>query len=542
MRGVIVPNKLIEFDLKGLEKIKVGLDKAADAIKSTLGPSGRTVIIGMTRNRPKFTKDGVTVARAIQFEDPFENAGAQIIIEAAEKTLLNVGDGTTTTAIMAQNLFTNGLQAIQANKQQTSQLMRELSNVTQKILKKLCNNTQKVKGVKDKLVKQIATISTNNDEQLGTLIADAFKQAGNHGVLFIEEGKSTEDKIEVKDGIEIKAGWVHPAFINKPSNSRCEFDGSYVIISEDILADETQLMNLVERIWKKGQKPITIIARGFTDPVLGFLLVNRIKSNYTYPILAVKINDLGMDTKEMIRDFADMFGIHPVSNELNVQLDQLEIKDLLWADKISASRKSITILAQSKNKAKLKGKIVELKNRLKEEDDPFQKSELENRIGVLAGKVVTLQVGGKTRMEISEKRDRVDDAASAVKSALEFGIVPGGGIVLFNIAQELPLTDAGMFIRDMLVAPIRQLCINAGLNWEDCGGLLLNNYKTNPNYGIDFGALENLTLINYIKEGIVDPVNALKESILNAVSVSKLLLNSSAVIVDDVVKETERSK
>lgn len=533
-------NKLIEFNLKGLEKLQVGLNKAADAIKSTLGPFGKYVIIGQARNRPRFTKDGVSVAKAIQFEDPFENAGAQIIIEAAEKTVLNVGDGTTATAIMAQTLFNEGLKYAKEGSSIISKELKLLDEQLPVVLKTLDNVTVKLKGVKDQKVAQIATISTNNDSVLGDLISRGFKEAGDQGVLFVEEGKLVTDKIEVKDGIELKAGWIHPAFINNPTNSKCEFEGSYLVICEDILADETQVLGLVTRLWPANQprKPITILARGYTDPVLGFLVVNRVKSNYTFPLLAISADDLGIDSKEVLRDFAEMYGVHPVSNELNVQLPQLEAKDILWVDRISASRKSVTVLAQSKNKEKLKGKLEEFKNRLKEEDDPYERVKLENRIGTLTGKVVTIQIGGKTRMEISEKRDRVDDAASAVKSALESGVVVGGGLALAGTSEFInsDLLDKA------LNAPISQLYKNAGLTWipRDC---IIKDQIVNEK-GLDFfhSYKDNSKYIDYMQAGILDPVNAVKESLLNAVSVAKLLLNSSAVIVDEVVKESVRDK
>jgi chaperonin GroEL len=521
--------KDIFFDVEAREKLKKGVDALADAVKVTLGPKGRNVVIGKKFGAPHVTKDGVTVAKEIELKDPIENMGAQMVKEVASKTADIAGDGTTTATVLAQAIISAGLKNVAAGANPMD-LKRGIDKAVTELVKNLKNISREV-GSDNSKIKQIATISANNDETIGTLIAEAMKVVGNDGVITVEEAKGTETDVKTVEGMQFDRGYLSPYFVTNAEKMITEMENPLILICEKKISSMKELLPILEPVVQSG-KALLIISEDVDGEALGTLVVNRIRGSLK--IAAVKAPGFGDRRKAMLEDIAILTGGTVISEERGMTLENTTIDMLGSAQKIEIDKDNTTIINGKGSKEAIDARVGQIRAQIETTTSDYDREKLQERLAKLAGGVAVLYVGAPTEMEMKEKKDRVDDALAATRAAVEEGIVPGGGVALIRAIESLEHlkgenddeTTGIAIVRRAAEEPLRQIIANAGGE----GAVIVQKVKEGKD---DFGY--NARTEKYedlYKAGVIDPTKVTRIAVENAASIAAMLLTTECVIAD----------
>ena len=517
--------KKIIYDHDALEAIKIGVKQLADAVKVTLGPRGRNVIIQKSFGSPTITKDGVTVAKEIELPDHMQNIGAQMVKSVAAKTSDVAGDGTTTATVLAEAIFVEGLKNVTAGANAMA-LKRGIDKAVQCVVDKLRQMSIPVKGRKE--VEQIATVASNYDAEIGKIIADAMDKVGKDGVITVEEGKSLQTDAKWIEGLQFDKGYLSPYFVTNPNTMQCVLEDPYLLIHEKKITTAKMLVPILEKISQTG-KPLLIIAEEIEGEALTLLVVNKLRGSLK--CAAVKAPGFGDKRKAMLEDIAVLTGGQAVFEDLGINLETLELSDLGRAKKIEIDKENTIIIEGAGESRKIKDRIEQIKREISTTTSDYDREKLQERLAKMAGGVVMINVGAATESEMKEKKARVEDALHATRAAVEEGILPGGGVSLLRSISALnDLTLAGDekigvdILQRALRAPLRQIAANAGVS----AAIVVQNVENaKGNEGYDAGANRYCDMVN---EGIIDPTKVVRTALQNAASVSTLLLTTDAII------------
>lgn len=523
-------SKQIEFNSDARAKLKAGVDALANAVKTTLGPKGRNVVIGKKFGAPHITKDGVTVAKEIELKDPVENMGAQMVKEVASKTADIAGDGTTTATVLAQALVTAGLKNVTAGANPID-LKRGIDKAVGHVVRELKNISQEVGSNTDK-IKQVATISANNDEMIGSLIAEAMKVVGNDGVITVEEAKGTVTEVKTVEGMQFDRGYLSPYFVTNQEKMTTEMDSPYILLVDKKISSMKELLPVLEPVVQSGQG-LLIIAEDLDGDALGTLVVNRIRGSLK--IAAVKAPGFGEKRKEMLQDLAVLTGATVISEDMGLSLSDACMAHLGSAEKIEITKDKTTIINGNGETQLIHDRVSQIRTQIDQATSDYEKEKLQERLAKLAGGVAVLYIGAPTETEMKEKKDRVDDALAATRAAVEEGIVPGGGVALIRCIAALDDVNTlnedeklGVaIVRKSLESPLYQIVANAGDNSDMIVHFVKNNtgaYGYNARTG-EFGDM--------LEMGIIDPTKVTRTAIENAASIASMLLMTECVIVDE---------
>jgi len=519
--------KEIIYDTSARDKILAGVNALANAVKVTLGPRGRNVVIEKSFGAPTVTKDGVTVAKEIELEDKFENLGAQMVREVASKTSDVAGDGTTTATVLAQAIFREGSKLVAAGHNPT-ELKRGIDAAVAAIVEQLGQLAKPTKDPKE--IAQIGTISANGDEKIGEIIAKAMEKVGKEGVITVEEAKGLETVLDVVEGMQFDRGYLSPYFVTDQERLEAVLNDAYLLISEKKISSLKDLLPVLEAIAKQS-KPLLIIAEDIEGEALATLVVNKLRG--TLNTAAVKAPGFGDRRKELLKDIAVLTGGQVVSDDLGIKLENVTLSDLGQAKRITIDKDNTTIVDGNGSKEDIKGRIETIRRQIEDTTSDYDREKLQERLAKLVGGVAVIKVGAATEVELKEKKARVEDALNATRAAVEEGIVPGGGTALLRaqatIAQlEVPAEQqAGVaIIRRALEEPIRQIANNAGLE----GSIVVEKVRSGSgNFGYN-AATDQYT--DLIQDGVIDPAKVVRTSLQNAASVAGLLLTTEAAIVE----------
>jgi chaperonin GroEL len=523
-------SKQIEFNSDARAKLKAGVDALANAVKTTLGPKGRNVVIGKKFGAPHVTKDGVTVAKEIELKDPVENMGAQMVKEVASKTADIAGDGTTTATVLAQALVTAGLKNVTAGANPID-LKRGIDKAVGHVVRELKNISQEVGSNTDK-IKQVATISANNDEMIGSLIAEAMKVVGNDGVITVEEAKGTETEVKTVEGMQFDRGYLSPYFVTNQEKMTTEMDSPYILLVDKKISSMKELLPVLEPVVQSGQG-LLIIAEDLDGDALGTLVVNRIRGSLK--IAAVKAPGFGEKRKEMLQDLAILTGATVISEDLGLSLADANMTHLGTAEKVEITKDKTTIINGNGETKLIRDRVSQIRTQIEQATSDYEKEKLQERLAKLAGGVAVLYIGAPTETEMKEKKDRVDDALAATRAAVEEGIVPGGGVALIRCIAALDDVNTlnedeklGVaIVRKSLESPLYQIVANAGDNSD----MIVHFVKTNTgSYGYNARTGE---FGDMLEMGIIDPTKVTRTAIENAASIASMLLMTECVIVDE---------
>ena len=522
--------KQLLFDEAARQGLLRGVEKLAQAVKSTLGPAGRNVILDKKFGSPTITKDGVTVAKEIELDDPYENMGAQLIREVSSKTSDIAGDGTTTATVLAESIYKEGLRNVTAGANPIS-LQRGILKGTEALVAELQKISKPVKLTKE--IEQVATVSANWDSEIGKIIADAMDKVGKDGTITVEEAKSIETTLDVVEGMQFDKGYLSPYFVTDPNTQECDFDDALILIFEKKISNLKDMLPLLEKVAKAG-KPLLIIAEDVEGEALATLVVNSMRG--TLKAAAVKAPGFGDRRKAMLEDIAVLTGGRFITEDLGIKIESLDIKDLGKASRISIGKEETTIIKGGGKQKDITGRVNQIRTQIEETTSDYDREKLQERLAKLAGGVAVINVGAATETEMKEKKARVEDALHATRAAVQEGIVPGGGTALVRAqaaVSKLKLkgdeqTGAGIVER-AIEAPLRQLATNAGRE----GALIVENVKTGTKgYNVATDKYEDL-----IKVGVVDPTKVTRSALQNAASISGLLLTTECLITDLPEKE-----
>lgn len=519
--------KEIIFSDDARNRLYDGVRKLNDAVKVTMGPRGRNVLIQKSFGAPAITKDGVSVAKEIELKDTIENMGAGLVKEVANKTNDQAGDGTTTATVLAHSIFKEGLRNITAGANPI-EVKRGMDKISEAIIAELKNMSKKVKDKKE--IAQVATISANSDEAVGSLIADAMEKVGKDGVITVEEAKSINDELNVVEGMQFDRGYLSPYFITNSEKMTVELSNPYILLFDKKITTLKDLLPVLEQVQKSG-KPLLIIAEDIEGEALATLVVNKLRG--VLNISAVKAPGFGDRRKAMLEDIAILTGGEVVSEELGRTLESATIADLGEADRVVIDKDNTTIVNGKGEKSSIEARINQIKAQVAETTSDYDKEKLQERLAKLSGGVAVIKVGAATETEMKEKKDRVDDALSATKAAVEEGIVIGGGAAIIKAGSKVNLSLSGDeaigadVVKRALRAPLRQIAENAGFD----AGVVANAVEKNKdeNYGFDAAKGE---YVNMFEAGIIDPVKVARIALQNAVSVASLLLTTEATVSD----------
>ncbi|RMG04728.1 MAG: chaperonin GroEL [Nitrospirae bacterium] len=525
--------KQLVFDEDARNNILKGVTLLTDAVKATLGPKGRNVVIDKKFGAPNITKDGVTVAKEIELKDPFENMGAQLVREVASKTSDAAGDGTTTATVLAYAIYREGMKnvAAGANPMDIKRGIEKAVEVAVEELKKMSKTVQDKKEIA-----QVGTISANNDSSIGELIADAMDKVGKDGVITVEEAKSMATTLDVVEGMQFDRGYISPYFITDPDRMECNLDDAYILIHDKKISNMRDLVPLLEQIAKMG-RPLLIIAEDVEGEALATLVVNKLRG--TLQVAAVKAPGFGERRKAMLEDIAILTGGTVISEDVGMKLENVRIEDLGRAKKINIDKENTTIVEGAGEAAKIQGRIKQIKAQIEETTSDYDREKLQERLAKLAGGVAVINVGAATETEMKEKKARVEDALHATRAAVEEGIVPGGGVALLRCLpaiEKLSLDGDQQIgvdiIKKALEEPIKQIVNNAGLE----GAIVVEKVKESkdPNYGFDAQKEEYTDMM---KAGIIDPTKVTRTALQNAASVASLLITTEVMITELPEKE-----
>jgi len=526
--------KLIEYNTTARDFLKKGVDKLANAVKVTLGPRGRNVVIDKKFGSPTITKDGVTVAKEIELENNFENMGAQMVKEVASKTSDIAGDGTTTATVMAQAIFREGIKNVTAGANPMS-LKRGIEMGVETVVDQLKKLSRPVSGKKE--ISQVGTISANNDRLIGDLIAEAMDKVGKDGVITVEEAKGTETELSVVEGMQFDRGYLSPYFITDPDNMEAVFEDPLILIHDKKISNMKDLLPILEKVAQMG-KALIIIAEDLEGEALATLVVNKLRG--TLKVAAVKAPGFGDRRKAMLEDIATLTGGKVISEELGFKLENTVVSDLGSAKKVNIDKDNTTIVEGGGKTEDIKGRIQQIKRQIEDTTSDYDREKLQERLAKLAGGVAVINVGAATETEMKEKKARVEDALHATRAAVEEGIIPGGGVSFLR--AELALDelkangDEGIgvnIIKKALEAPIRFIAENAGMD----GSIVINKVRDMEQ---DFGYnAETNQYVNMLDDGVIDPTKVARIALENAASISALLLTTEAIISDAPEKEKQ---
>lgn len=518
--------KEITFDTTARDRIKKGVDKLADAVKVTLGPKGRNVILDKKFGAPTVTKDGVSVAKEIDLKDPIENMGAQLVKEVASKTADAAGDGTTTATVLAQSIFSHGIKNVAAGANPMD-LKRGIDKAVAVVVENLAKQSKKIKDSNE--IAQVATISANNDFEIGKMIANAMDKVGKDGVITVEEAKGTETEVKTVEGMQFDRGYLSPYFVTNTEKMEAELDHPYILIYDKKISSMKELLPILEQTAQTG-KPLLIISEEVEGEALATLVVNKIRG--ALRVAAVKAPGFGDRRKAMLEDIAILTGGKVISEEQGFKLEAATIDFLGRAEKINIDKDNTTIVNGAGKKADIEGRVAQIKAQIESTTSDYDKEKLQERLAKLSGGVAILYVGAATEVEMKEKKDRVDDALHATRAAVQEGIVPGGGVAYIRAIEALSdvkvenedqLTGVNI-IRLALESPLRTIVGNAGQE----GSVIVNNVRAGKkDYG--FNAREN-KYENFFEAGIIDPTKVSRLALENAASIAGLLLTTEAVV------------
>jgi chaperonin GroEL len=527
--------KQLEFHEEARRKLQIGVNKLANAVRATLGPRGRNVVIDKKFGAPTVTKDGVTVAKEIELSDPFENMGAQMVKEVATKTNDVAGDGTTTATVLAQAIVNEGLKNVTAGAN-PMHLKRGIEKAVDAVVKELKKRAKQV-GSNKKEIAAVAAISANNDYEIGNLIADAMEKVGNDGVITVEEAKGIDTYMEVVEGMQFDRGYQSPYFVTDPENMICSFEKPYILIHEKKISNMRELLPILERVVQTG-RPLLIISEEVEGEALATLVVNNLRK--TIRVCAVKAPGFGERRKAMLEDIAIMTGGQVISEDLGMKLENVDISQLGQAEKVIVDKENTTIINGYGSEADIKGRINQIKKQIEETTSDYDREKLQERLAKLAGGVAVIYVGAATEVEMKEKKARVEDALSATRAAVEEGIVPGGGITLLRcreVIKDLKLEGdektGAMIVYRALEEPLRQIANNAGIEGSVVVARALQE-KDNIGFNAETLQWEDLT-----EAGILDPVKVTRSALQNAASIGAMILTTEVSITDLPEKEKE---
>ena len=521
--------KDILFDIDGREKLKTGVDALANAVKVTLGPKGRNVVIGKKFGAPQITKDGVTVAKEIELKDPMENMGAQMVKEVASKTADIAGDGTTTATVLAQAIITSGLKNVAAGANPMD-LKRGIDKAVSEVVKNLKTLSKEV-GTDASKIEQIATISANNDETIGKLISEAMKVVGNDGVITVEEAKGTETEMKTVEGMQFDRGYLSPYFVTNTEKMVTEMENPLILITEKKISSMKELLPILEPVVQAG-KGLLILAEDVDGEALGTLVVNRLRGSLK--VAAVKAPGFGDRRKAMLEDIAILTGGQVISEERGMTLDNVTMDMLGQAQKIDIDKDNTTIINGKGDKEAIQARVNQIRAQIETTTSDYDREKLQERLAKLAGGVAVLYVGAPTEVEMKEKKDRVDDALAATRAAVEEGIVPGGGVALLRAIESLDKIEAlnedeatGIaIVKRAAEEPLRQIIANAGGE----GAIIVQRVREGKD---DFGYNARTDKFeNLYAAGVIDPTKVTRIAVENAASIASMLLTTECVIVD----------
>lgn len=518
--------KEITFDTAARDRIKKGVDKLADAVKVTLGPKGRNVILDKKFGAPTVTKDGVSVAKEIELKDPIENMGAQLVKEVASKTADAAGDGTTTATVLAQAIFNHGIKNVAAGANPMD-LKRGIDKAVESVVDSLNKQSKNIKGSQE--IAQVATISSNNDQEIGKMIAEAMEKVGKDGVITVEEAKGTETEVKTVEGMQFDRGYLSPYFVTNTEKMEADLDHPYILIYDKKISSMKELLPVLEATAQTG-KPLLIIAEEVEGEALATLVVNKIRG--ALRVAAVKAPGFGDRRKAMLEDIAILTGGKVISEETGMKLEDARLEFLGRAEKINIDKDNTTIVNGAGKKAEITGRINQIKAQIETTTSDYDREKLQERLAKLSGGVAILYIGAATEVEMKEKKDRVDDALHATRAAVQEGIIPGGGVAYIRAIEALKDVktdnedqDTGVnIIRLALESPLRTIVENAGQE----GSVIVNKVRDGKkDYG--FNAREN-KYENFFEAGIIDPTKVARLALENAASIAGLLLTTEAVV------------
>ena len=521
--------KEVKFATEAREKLLRGVDILADAVKVTLGPKGRNVVIDRSFGAPRITKDGVTVAKEIELSDKFENMGAQMVREVASKTNDVAGDGTTTSTVLAQSIVREGAKAVTAG-MNPMDLKRGIDLATAAAIADIQKRAKKVKSSEE--VTQVGTISANGDRSIGEMIAKAMQKVGNEGVITVEEAKSLESELDVVEGMQFDRGYLSPYFITNAEKMVVELEDPYILIHEKKLTSLQPMLPVLEAVVQTG-KPLLIIAEDVEGEALATLVVNKLRGGLK--VAAVKAPGFGDRRKAMLEDIAILTAGQTISEDLGIKLETVTIAQLGRAKRVRIDKENTTIIDGSGKKKDIEGRVSQIKAQIEDTTSDYDREKLQERLAKLAGGVAVLRVGGVTEMEVKEKKDRVDDALNATRAAVEEGIVPGGGTALLRakVAVHALKSDnadiqAGInIVAKALESPIRQIVENAGVEGSIVVGKITENKSVT--YGFD---AQTEQFVDMLEAGIVDPAKVVRAALQDAASVAGLLITTEAMVAE----------
>jgi chaperonin GroEL len=521
--------KEVRFSVDARDKMLRGVDILNNAVKVTLGPKGRNVVLDKSFGAPRVTKDGVTVAKEIELEDKFENMGAQMVREVASKTSDVAGDGTTTATVLAASIVKEGAKSVAAG-MNPMDLKRGIDLAVEAIVDDLKKNSKKVTSNDE--IAQVATISANGDAEIGRFLADAMKKVGNEGVITVEEAKSLETELDVVEGMQFDRGYISPYFVTNADKMRVEMEDPYILINEKKLSGLQELLPLLESVVQTG-KPLLIIAEDVEGEALATLVVNKLRGGLK--VAAVKAPGFGDRRKAMLQDIAVLTNGQAISEDLGIKLENVTLNMLGRAKKVTIDKENTTIVGGAGKKSDIEGRITQIKAQIEETTSDYDREKLQERLAKLAGGVAVIRVGGATEVEVKERKDRVDDAMHATRAAVEEGILPGGGVALLRATEALkkvrPHNDdqkTGVeIVRKALSWPARQIAINAG---ED-GSVIVGKIMEKDQYGFGFDA-QSGEYGNLVSKGIIDPTKVVRTALQDAASVAGLLITTEAMVAE----------
>lgn len=521
-------------------KLKAGVDKLANAVKVTLGPRGREVIIEKKWGSPLVTKDGVTVAKEIELKDPYENMGAQLVKEVASKTADVAGDGTTTATVLAQAIFTEGLKAI-ASGANPMDIKRGIDKAVSAVVEEIKKLSIPVSGRRE--IEQVATVSANNDQTIGKIIADAMEAVGKDGVITVEESKSAETTLETVQGMQFDRGYLSPYFITNPDKMECVLEEPYILIYEKKISNVKDLLPVLEQVVRAG-RPILIIAEDVEAEALATLVVNHLKG--VIRACAVKAPGFGQRRKDYLQDIAILTGGTAITEELGIKLESVTLDMLGKADKVIVDKDNTTIVGGKGSKEAIQARIEQIRKQIQETTSDYDREKLQERLAKLSGGVAIIRVGAATEAEMKEKKARVEDAVHATKAAVEEGIVPGGGValvraseVLDNLSVDNPDQQIGVdIVKRACRAPLRQIAANAGFEgYVVLEKVIALGKEEGVNYGFDASVGEYKDMV---EAGIIDPTKVVRTAIMNAASVAGTMLTAEALVAE--IPEEKKDK
>ncbi|MXN53211.1 chaperonin GroEL [Shinella sp. AETb1-6] len=526
--------KEVKFHTDARERMLRGVDVLANAVKVTLGPKGRNVVIDKSFGAPRITKDGVSVAKEIELEDKFENMGAQMLREVASKTNDLAGDGTTTATVLAQAIVKEGAKAV-ASGMNPMDLKRGIDLAVDAVVRELKTNARKITSNSE--IAQVGTISANGDSEIGRYLAEAMEKVGNEGVITVEEAKTAETELEVVEGMQFDRGYLSPYFVTNQDKMRVELEDPYILIHEKKLSNLQAMLPVLEAVVQSG-KPLLIIAEDVEGEALATLVVNKLRGGLK--IAAVKAPGFGDRRKAMLEDIAILTGGTVISEDLGIKLENVTLNMLGRAKKVAIEKENTTIIDGVGSKAEIDGRVAQIRAQIEETTSDYDREKLQERLAKLAGGVAVIRVGGSTEVEVKEKKDRVDDALHATRAAVEEGILPGGGVALLRAVKALDNLDAANqdqkvgieIVRRAIEAPVRQIAENAGAEGSVIVGKLREKADFSYGWNAQTGEYGDL-----YAQGVIDPAKVVRTALQDAASVAGLLVTTEAMIAEKPKKE-----